>query len=157
MQSKFPALAKSCSAQSAGVGKGPPDLNYLTCRYFLEKESALCDATMNSSLAIARYTFSRMFHAVLKSILSYELCICAVLSAMFKSFATSSGLCLVFLPNMQPLPVFMQPSDIQSVLMPPPALIDAAFFVSCYATSCLPPIVCAASCFSKSDVILRRD
>ncbi len=47
MQFKSPALIISCSA---GGGKRPQDLNYSTCRYYLDTESALCDATMNSSL-----------------------------------------------------------------------------------------------------------
>jgi hypothetical protein len=52
MKSKLPAVAMS---YSAGGVKGPPDLNYSTCRYFLEGESALRDATMNSR--VARYAF----------------------------------------------------------------------------------------------------
>jgi hypothetical protein len=47
MQCKSPALIISCSA---GGGERPPDLNNSTCRYYLDTESALCDATMNSSL-----------------------------------------------------------------------------------------------------------
>ncbi len=49
------SLSMSCSA---GGGKEPPDLNYETCIYFLDKESALYDATLNSGHV--RYTF---FHA----------------------------------------------------------------------------------------------
>jgi len=47
MQCKSPALIISCSA---GGGERPPDLNNSTCRYYLDTESALFDATMNSSL-----------------------------------------------------------------------------------------------------------
>ena len=96
---KLPALTVSCSA--SGGGKGPPDLNFKTCRYILDTESALRDTNMDicleASLLWYGTLFSLMPHTVGKSFVSYELCVCAVLS-----FATSSGHCLVFLPNMQP-------------------------------------------------------
>ena len=89
---KLPALTVSCSA--SGGGKGPPDLNFKTCRYILDTESALRDTNMD--ISPLWYTFiSLLPHTVGKSFVSYELFVCAVLS-----FATSSGHCLVF-PNMQ--------------------------------------------------------
>ena len=74
VQSKSPALTMSCSDGGGKKVKEPQDLNYMTCIYFLDTQSALRDTMMDSSLqglGPFRYIFSRRSHAVLKS---YLLC-----------------------------------------------------------------------------------
>ena len=134
----LPSSLMTQMQSSAGGGKGvkgPQDLNYTTCRYYLDTESALRDTLMSSRLQGFRYTFfTHVPCSPSPEILSSVLCICAVLSAIFEAFASSSGQCLVFLPDMQP-PVPGLPSM--------PSIVDA----SCY----LLPIVNAGTCASERD------